>query len=144
MPGGSSESCWCTDRRGCPSSAGRCSGCSGPTVTARRASRCCDRSSGSRPTTTGPAGFDEALGEVAEWILGGCRVWRAWRLTPSGGCPGPVPHPVVLVEFAADPGLAPEVLAYRVADALLRSGYLASVEVFTTSMALPENHPAAV
>ena len=77
-------------------------------------------------------------------MLAGCQVWRAWRLTPSGGCPGPVPHPVVLVEATTGSEDAPEVLAYQVADALKRAGQVASVEVFTASTEVPKYHQAAM
>lgn len=96
------------------------------------------------PTDAGLPGFDDALAEVAGRMVPHSQVWRAWRLTPSGGCPGPVPHPVVLVELGPGGGLAPDVVAYRVCDALRRAGYPASVEVFGPSTAVPDYHQAAM
>ncbi|MBP2365026.1 hypothetical protein [Pseudonocardia parietis] len=90
-----------------------------------------DRAGGALPhrfTADGPADrtadLARALAEVAGpdggWLL-------AWRVTPAGSAPGPLPHPVLLGR-AADDGSA-EVLTYQAQSALTRTGITASVEV---------------
>jgi hypothetical protein len=75
-------------------------------------------------------------------LLDGAEVRLAWRLTPAGSAPGPVPHPVVLVEVG--PGGRPaDVLAYQLSVALDRSGVVASVEVLSSGNALSVYHAAA-
>ncbi|OLL74845.1 DNA polymerase III subunits gamma and tau [Pseudonocardia sp. Ae168_Ps1] len=51
----------------------------------------------------------------------------AWRVTPAGSAPGPLPHPVLLGRTHGD-GSA-EVLTYRAQSALAGAGIAASVEV---------------
>ncbi|MCW2722224.1 hypothetical protein [Pseudonocardia sp.] len=75
-------------------------------------------------------------------LLDGARVLLTWRLTPAGAAPGPLPHPVVLVEV--EPGGRPcDVLAYQLSVALDRSGVVASVEVLATDRPLSAYHAAA-
>ncbi|MDF3049909.1 MAG: hypothetical protein K0R87_1547 [Pseudonocardia sp.] len=74
--------------------------------------------------------------------LAGCTVHLTWRTTPAGAAPGPLPHPVVLVE--ADPDRSTDVLAYQLAAELERADTPASVEVFTSDAALPAYHAAAL
>lgn len=85
-----------------------------------------------------------ALAGVAERHLRAGSWWLAWRLTPAGAAPGPLPHPVILVELGPDAGTSAEVVAYQVADAVQRSGLTASVEVFVAGAALPEYHRSAL
>lgn len=72
-----------------------------------------------------------------------CRVQLTWRLTPAGSAPGPLPHPVVLVEVDAG-GPPTDVLAYQLAVALDRAGAQASVEVLTAGRPLSAYHSAAL
>lgn len=73
----------------------------------------------------------------------GCRILVARRLTPAGSAPGPLPHPVVLVEVL--PGArATDVLAYQLAATLERAGVPASVEVLTADAPVPAYHAAAL
>jgi hypothetical protein len=75
--------------------------------------------------------------------LQGCRILVARRLTPAGSAPGPLPHPVVLVEVM--PGArATDVLAYQLAVTLERAGVPASVEVLTADAPVPAYHAAAL
>ncbi|MFC5995961.1 hypothetical protein ACFQE5_17285 [Pseudonocardia hispaniensis] len=77
----------------------------------------------------------------------GCRTWLTWRITPAGSAPGPLPHPVVLVEIAAEVAFEEhlaDVLAYRLAAVLDRAGAAASVEVFVAGTVLPSYHAAAL
>ncbi|WP_433290432.1 hypothetical protein ACQPZQ_44255 [Pseudonocardia sp. CA-142604] len=84
-----------------------------------------------------------ALLAVPARQLQGCRVLVARRLTPAGSAPGPLPHPVVLVE--AQPGApATDVLAYQLAVILDRAGVPASVEVLIAGDPLPAYHTAAL
>ncbi|GAA3051464.1 hypothetical protein GCM10010464_14830 [Pseudonocardia yunnanensis] len=84
-----------------------------------------------------------ALLAVPARQLQGCRVLVARRLTPAGSAPGPLPHPVVLVE--AQPGArATDVLAYQLAVILDRAGVPASVEVLIAGVPLPAYHAAAL
>lgn len=82
------------------------------------------------------------LRELPPRRLAGCTVHVTWRLTPAGSAPGPVPHPVVLVEV--EPDRATEVLAYQLATELERAGRPASVEVFTRGTELPAYHQTAL
>jgi hypothetical protein len=75
--------------------------------------------------------------------LAGCHVLLARRRTPAGSAPGPVPHPVVLVQSPAG-GRPTEVLAYQIAVALERADVHASVEVLSPDGALSEYHAAAL
>ena len=75
-------------------------------------------------------------------LLEGARVDLSWRLTPAGTAPGPLPHPVVLVEI--EPGGRPaDVLAYQLHVALDRVDVVASVEVLTVGRPVPAYHEAA-
>lgn len=84
----------------------------------------------------------EVLRELPARRLAGCAVHVTWRLTPAGSAPGPVPHPVVLVEV--EPDRSTEVLAYQLATELERAGRPASVEVFPQGAELPAYHRAAL
>lgn len=92
-----------------------------------------------RPEAHSP---ESALRAVPTRLLRDCQLWLTWRLTPAGGAPGPLPHPVVLIETAD--GLGAEVLAYQVAEVLGRTGVFASVEVFSSEQELGEYHRAAL
>ncbi|WP_281688845.1 hypothetical protein [Pseudonocardia thermophila] len=75
--------------------------------------------------------------------LQGTTVHLTWRLTPAGTAPGPLPHPVVIVEI--DPARhSGEMLSYLMASGLTRSGVHASVEVITAGQPLPAYHEAAL
>ncbi|MFR9803882.1 hypothetical protein ACL02T_16500 [Pseudonocardia sp. RS010] len=91
----------------------------------------------------GPAGADERIAELLISPPPGSTVRLTWRMTPAGAAPGPVPHPVVLVELSG-PGIAPEVVSYRLGAHLLRSGLPASVEAYTPADALPAYQRAAL
>jgi hypothetical protein len=69
-------------------------------------------------------------------------MWCVWRLTPAGPSSGPVPHLLVLVGIG--PGGFPPATAYRVEDALRRSGIRASVEVLTDGVEPDEYHREAM
>jgi hypothetical protein len=75
--------------------------------------------------------------------LAGCRVLLTRRVTPAGTAPGPLPHPVVIVQL---PGTArpAEVLAYQLAAALERAGSSGSVEVLAAHGPLSDYHAAAL
>ncbi len=99
------------------------------------------------PAPAGIAGgrITAALQTVLARQAAGCSIWLTWRLTPAGGAPGPLPHPVVLVELAgAEHALSAEVLAYQVMTALERAGAPASVEVFAGGDELPGYHREAL
>jgi hypothetical protein len=85
---------------------------------------------------------EAALREVPARLLRDCRIWLTWRITPAGSAPGPLPHPVLLVEAADAAGA--DVLAYQVGEVLWRSGVFASVEVFVAREELGEYHRAAL
>jgi hypothetical protein len=93
-----------------------------------------------------PAG----AGDVASAIralparqLQGAAVHLAWRLTPAGTAPGPLPHPVVILEI--DPVRhSGEMLSYLVASGLARGGVHASVEVVAAGQAHPPYQSAAL
>ena len=76
-------------------------------------------------------------------LLDGARLRLAWRTTPAGSAPGPLPHPVLLVE-TREGGRPGEVLAYQIAAALSRSGVHAAVEVLTSGRPMPAYHAAAL
>jgi hypothetical protein len=69
-------------------------------------------------------------------------MWCVWRLTPAGPASGPVPHLLVLVGIG--PGGFPPATAYRVEDALRRSGIRASVEVLMDGVEPGEYHREAM
>jgi hypothetical protein len=75
-------------------------------------------------------------------LLDGARVRLAWRLTPAGTAPGPLPHPVLLVDV--EPGGRPaDVLAYQLYVGLERAGVTASIEVLTSGRPLSAYHASA-
>src|SRR5689334_8483397 len=63
-------------------------------------------------------GVVAALRALPARRLAGCTLSLTWRRTPAGATPGPLPHPVLLVE--ADPDRSPDVLAYLLATELER------------------------
>jgi hypothetical protein len=84
-----------------------------------------------------------ALAALPPRQLQGCRVLLTHRRTPAGSAPGPLPHPVVVVEV--EPGTRrPDMLSYQLAAALERSGVPASVEVLTVGGAVPPYHAEAL
>jgi hypothetical protein len=85
---------------------------------------------------------EQALHTVPVRLLRDCHLWLAWRLTPAGGAPGPLPHPVVLVETGDAEGA--DVLAYQLGEVLSRAGVFASVEVFSGDRELGDYHRAAL
>ncbi|MCO1655341.1 hypothetical protein [Pseudonocardia humida] len=75
--------------------------------------------------------------------LEGCRVLLTHRRTAAGSAPGPLPHPVLVVEV--EPGTRrPDMLAYQLAVALQRSGVICSVEVLTVGDTVPAYHAEAL
>ncbi len=84
-----------------------------------------------------------ALLDLPARPLAGCRLLLTRRLTPAGAAPGPLPHPVVLVQVRRD-GRPTDVLAYQVTVALERAGVRASVEVLTDGAGLSAYHEAAL
>ena len=92
----------------------------------------------------GPAEASTALNQVVAAVVpAGSSVRLAWRHTPAGGAPGPVPHPVLLVELG-ESAYAPEVVSYRLGSHLARAGLPASVEVYAAADDLPAYHKAAL
>ncbi len=85
-----------------------------------------------------------AIAGAADRYLGTGSWWLAWRLTPAGTAPGPLPHPVILVELTPDTVTSAEVVAYQVADAVQRADLTASVEVFLAGATLPDYHRVAL
>jgi hypothetical protein len=85
---------------------------------------------------------ETALRSVPPRLLRDCQLWLTWRLTPAGGAPGPLPHPVVLIETLD--GVGADLLAYQVAEVLARAGVFASVEVFSSELELNDYHRAAL
>jgi hypothetical protein len=72
-----------------------------------------------------------------------CRVLLTHRRTAAGAAPGPLPHPVLIVEV--EPGTRrPDMLSYQLSVALERSGVPASVEVLTVGAAVPAYHAEAL
>jgi hypothetical protein len=84
-----------------------------------------------------------ALRELPNRLRDGVRLRLAWRQTPAGPAPTPLPQPVLLVETAAD-GRPGEVLAYQVGAAMARSGVHVAVEVLTSGRPLTSYHAAAL
>ncbi|MCF7552146.1 hypothetical protein [Pseudonocardia sp. WMMC193] len=80
---------------------------------------------------------------VAAAAPAGSTALVTWRNTPAGGAPGPVPHPVVLVELG-EGSYAPEVVSYRLGAHLARAGFPASVEAYTPADELPAYQRAAL
>jgi hypothetical protein len=94
------------------------------------------------PGPTGDRDPEVALRAVPSRLLRDCQVLLVWRTTPAGGAPGPLPHPVVLIETAEAAGA--DVLAYQVGEVLARAGVFASVEVFAAEHQLGDYHRAAL
>lgn len=93
-----------------------------------------------------PAGAGDvaaALRALPSRQLQGTSVHLTWRLTPAGTAPGPLPHPVVILEI--DPARhSGEMLSYLVASGLARGGVHASVEVVAAGQAHPPYQRAAL
>lgn len=88
------------------------------------------------------AGIADALGRTLEVLPDLRSVHAVWRNTPAGSVPGPLPQRVVLVEVG--PEAHPPAVAFRVDDALTRSGIRSVVEVTGPSADRTEYHEAAV
>lgn len=84
-----------------------------------------------------------AVRELPGRLRDGIRMRLAWRQTPAGPAPMPLPFPVLLVERPAD-GRPSEVLAYQVGTAMARSGMDVAVEVLTAGRPLTTYHAAAL
>ncbi|HVL84239.1 MAG TPA: hypothetical protein VM367_08165, partial [Pseudonocardia sp.] len=89
-----------------------------------------------------PTRIDAVVDALPTERLAGCRIRLAWRLTPAGSAPGPLPHPVLLVEPSAT--AVPELLTHVVRTALDRAGFTASVEVLPPGYATPGYHRVAL
>jgi hypothetical protein len=94
------------------------------------------------PASVSDASPVEALRGMPGRLLRDSRLWLSWRLTPAGGAPTPVPHPVLLIETAD--GAGADLLAYQVSDLLGRDGVFVSVEVFGPDSAVGDYHRAAL
>jgi hypothetical protein len=91
-----------------------------------------------------PAGLiTDTVRRVPPRNLAGCTIRLTWRLTPAGAAPGPLPHPVLLVELPG-PSTSAEVLAYRLSSVLDRAGMPSSVEAYGAADALPAYHVEAL
>jgi len=92
-----------------------------------------------------PAGEDvtAAVRGLPTRQLHDCRAQLAWRRTPAGSAPGPLPRPVLLIEIEPDTRAA-DVLAYQLAASLDRAGVHVSVEVLTAGHPLSNYHAAAL
>ncbi|MDT7750237.1 MAG: hypothetical protein QOD96_3899 [Pseudonocardiales bacterium] len=101
-----------------------------------------DPAGGGFPMVGGERSPEHALASVPARLLRNCELWLSWRCTPTGSAPGPLPHPVVLIEVDESDGA--DVLAYQVGEVLLRAGVFASVEVFAADTELSEYHRAAL
>ncbi len=96
------------------------------------------------------AADEVAAGRVAAVLAGlparqlhDCRVLLTHRRTAAGSAPGPLPHPVLIVEV--EPGTRrPDMLSYQLTVALERSGLPASVEVLTVGRTVPAYHAEAL
>ncbi len=84
-----------------------------------------------------------AVGALPARQVAGCRTWVTSRLTPAGTAPGPLPHPVVLVEVAEDTRPV-DVLAYQMAIACERAGQRAAVEVVVAGADRPQYQQEAL
>ncbi|PXY31225.1 hypothetical protein [Prauserella muralis] len=87
-------------------------------------------------------GISEALGRTLEVLPDLRSVHAVWRNTPAGSVPGPLPTRVVLVEVG--PEAHPPAVAFRVDDALRRSGIRSVVEVTGPGAERTEYHEAAL
>lgn len=91
----------------------------------------------------GVADVGTVLRELPARQLQDCRVQLTWRITPAGTAPGPLPHPVVIVEV--EPGARPtDVLAYQLGVALERAGVNAAIEVLTSGRMRSTYHKTAL
>lgn len=89
----------------------------------------------------GPPGAAEAVTAALAGVPVPESGWTlAWRTTPAGAAPGPLPQPVLLARTG--PHDAPEVLTYQAQAALARAGLVVSVEVGDDSPD-PDYHRAA-
>ncbi len=88
------------------------------------------------------AGIAEALDRTLRVLPDVRSVHAVWRNTPAGSVPGPLPQRVVLIEIG--PEAHPPAVAFRVDDALRRSGIRAVVEVTGPSAERTEYHEAAL
>jgi hypothetical protein len=95
------------------------------------------------PTADADVPVVAAVRELPNRLRDGVRLRLAWRQTPAGPAPTPLPQPVLLVETAAD-GRPGEVLAYQVGAAMARSGVHVAVEVLTSGRPLTSYHTAAL
>ncbi|ALE79599.1 hypothetical protein WY02_15455 [Pseudonocardia sp. AL041005-10] len=76
----------------------------------------------------GPPGAAEAFAAALAGVPVPESGWTlAWRTTPAGAAPGPLPQPVLLGRTGSHG--APEVLTYQAQSALTRAGLVVSVEV---------------
>ncbi|MGM0722963.1 MAG: hypothetical protein ACQEXM_23450 [Actinomycetota bacterium] len=76
----------------------------------------------------GPPGAAEAVAAALAGVPVPESGWTlAWRTTPAGTAPGPLPQPVLLARTGSHG--APEVLTYQAQSALARAGLVVSVEV---------------
>ena len=101
-----------------------------------------DPVAGGFPAPLPEASPEYALSGVPPRMLRNCQLWVTWRATPAGAAPGPLPHPVVLIETDELEGA--DVLAYQVAEVLRGAGVFASVEVFSSGADLGDYHRAAL
>ncbi|WP_156994355.1 hypothetical protein [Pseudonocardia acaciae] len=101
-----------------------------------------DPATGGFPAAGAEHDPEAALRTVPGRLLRDCQVLLVWRTTPAGGAPGPLPHPLVLIETAETAGA--DVLAYQVGEVLARAGVFASVEVFAAEHQLGDYHRAAL
>ncbi|BBG05382.1 MULTISPECIES: hypothetical protein [Pseudonocardia] len=81
-----------------------------------------------RFTGSGPAADAEAVADALTGVPAPDGGWRlAWRTTPAGSAPGPLPHPLLLARTGG--GGSAEVLTYQAQTALRGAGLSVSVEV---------------
>ncbi|EIF00850.1 hypothetical protein [Saccharomonospora glauca] len=88
------------------------------------------------------AGIAEALDRTLQVLPDVRSVHAVWRTTPAGSVPGPLPQRVVLIEIG--PEAHPPAVAFRVAEALRRSGIRAVVEVTGPGAERTEYHETAL
>jgi hypothetical protein len=87
-------------------------------------------------------GVAEAAARVTQVLPDIRSMWCVWRTTPAGATAGPIPQRVVLVE-TGPAGFAPST-AYRVEQALRRSGVRAVVEVLQAGAPVDDYHRDAL
>ena len=79
-------------------------------------------------TGTGAVTDAEAVADALAGVPAPDGGWRlAWRTTPAGSAPGPLPHPLLLARTGG--GGAAEGLTYQAQTALRRAGLAGAVEV---------------